>query len=87
MNLSKLSPTQKAILDILSDGMPHTKPELRKCLPDELAGHGALNTAITRLRAILRPIGHDIVFESRGHRGKDSGTFRHVILLTRASDG
>lgn len=77
MDLSEFTPTQKRLLEVLSDGMMHSNYELLGCLNDELASIGTVRAHIYYLRTRLRPKGYDIV----AHRiGKDH-TFRKVRIL------
>ena len=45
--------TEKAILDVLSDGKPHKAEELVACLDDEMADMGAVHTHLDRIRKKL----------------------------------
>lgn len=65
MKLVNNSPTQTRILMMLSDGEPHTKLELKTCLPDDLASVFTVRHHICKLRKHLRPGGHDILTEFR----------------------
>jgi len=47
------TPTQQRIMDLLSDGKPHCKDELQKCLSDELAGDTAVGFHLTAIRKVL----------------------------------
>lgn len=62
-----LRPTERKILELLSDGEPHSKAELRACIEDELAADGALHWWISRVRKAL-PNGHIIVCEFRNRK-------------------
>jgi len=73
----KFTKTQRAILDVLSDGGPHPREELRQCLDDELASLAAMRVHLSELRKLLRPQGQDIICELR-HRKTH---YRHVRLL------
>ena len=68
--------TQTAILSVLSDGMPHTQAELRKCLNDEMSTKG-LALHISMLRKRLLPLGQTIVCEYSYQKF----LYRHVRLL------
>ncbi len=80
----KFTPTQQRIIDVLSDGKPHSRKELKGCLPDELAELKTVNVHIAHIRVKLRPIGEDIICEmgSMYQLG-----FRHVRLLTSPNNG
>jgi hypothetical protein len=59
------TPTQKAMLDVLSDGKRHTKEELHNCLPDELGPMANIKAHLTAIRKKIQPTGQDIVCEYR----------------------
>lgn len=62
----KLTPTERRIMTMLSDGYRHRKSELQTCLGDELATNGTLLVHIANIRKKLRIVGQDIVsFSSR----------------------
>ena len=76
--------TQQRILEMLSDGMPHTYLELFSCLPDPEgammdygAGRATLAVKISDIRKHLRPKGQDIICEFNDRRRM----YRHVRLL------
>ncbi len=75
----RFSRGEKILLRILSDGNGHTLGELRECLFDDLSTDAAVEQAIIRLRAKLRPVGHDVV-QVLYHRKK---YYQHVLLLRR----
>lgn len=62
------TPTEGAILKILSDGYAHKREELRQALPDELSGFSCLSTMLYQLRKKLKPMGQDIVCQLQGRR-------------------
>lgn len=77
------TPVQRRILEILSDGLPHTRFELHKCLNDELSPVRNIRPHLTAIRKKIRPHGEDILCEYIPH-----GTYyRHVRLLASAYDG
>lgn len=82
-NLNGFTPTQRAILQVLSDGLPHRREELHACLPDELGPQRNIRAHITAIRKILRPRGEDVVCEY----GRFGFGYRHVRLLANAYDG
>lgn len=72
--------TQKIIIEVLSDGKPHSKQELmNRCGMDEQYCRTALNFHMTYLRQKIRPLGQDIVCP----RLPPGNTiwFQHVRLL------
>ena len=78
MNTEGFTPVQHAILEVLSDGLSHSKDELRQCLPDPLSN--GISVHICNMRKLMRVQGHDILC----HPGPDRRMkYRHVMLLTR----
>lgn len=77
--LHKFTATQRRILEVLADGMPHLYEELKPCFSDPLSGKANLRDQICRMRKILRIRGEDIVCEYRYMRF----AYRHIILKTR----
>ena len=82
--MPNFTPTQQKIIDMLSDGKPHSRKELKRCLPDELAELKTVNVHIAHIRLKLRPLGEDIICEMgpMNHLG-----FRHIRLLTSSTSG
>ena len=76
------TPTQQKIVDLLSDGLPHTRKEVHACLWDELSPLSNIKAHITAIRKKIRPLGQDIICE---YNGKIH--YRHVRLLASAYDG
>lgn len=75
----KVTPTQKAILQVLSDGLPHSKAELHACLPDELGKLSNITWHLAEIRKVLRPRGQDVLCEYRDR----ARLYRWVRLLGR----
>jgi hypothetical protein len=75
---SNFTPTQRAILSVLSDGEPHGRDELVACLSDDLANPNAIHYHLCPLRKILRAKGEDIICEYTKRRAQ---RYRHVRLL------
>ncbi len=61
MTASSFTPTQQAMLDILADGLPHTRRELHACLPDELGALSNIQIHLSKMRKTLRQDGEDII--------------------------
>jgi hypothetical protein len=72
-----LQPIQIKMLDVLSDGLPHSRKELHACLSDPMVDMAAIRVHICHIRKVLRPRGQDIVCELK-HRKIH---YRHVRLL------
>jgi DNA-binding CsgD family transcriptional regulator len=68
--------TEKRILALLSDGMPHTRDEIRSVLNDNMATNSCLKSHISHIRDKL-PAGQRVICELNG-RGIQ---YRHVRLL------
>ena len=81
--VDQFTPTQQRIVDLLSDGLPHTKRELFECLVDELGSINNIWPHLTAIRKKLRPRGHDILCEIYNRKCH----YRHVVLLRSAGDG
>ena len=83
------TPTQRAILTVLSDGEEHTPLELIQCLAKGFvetemeSARSALAFHLHALRKVLRPKGEDIVCRSSGRRLN----YQHVRLLANPYDG
>lgn len=79
----RLTPTQKKMLQLLSDGMPHSRAEVHACLPDELGARTNIYPHLSGIRRQLKEIGEAILVEFI--RGRLH--FRHVRLLASAYNG
>lgn len=65
---AKLTPTQRRMLALLSDGLPHTRRELHGCLHDDLGPLSNVQPHVTALRKILAPTGRLVICELSGGR-------------------
>ena len=72
------TPTEQAILQVLSDGMSHSRAELQPCLRDELGSADNVKIHITNIRKKLRPKSEDIICQ-RVHLAE--ATYRHIRIL------
>lgn len=70
------TPTERKILEVLSDGMPHTRDELNQCLSDDLAASTALKNHMCQLRKKL-PAGQDVICQYKNKQYH----YRHIRLL------
>ena len=77
------TPTERRMLELLKDGLPHTRQELHACLEDDLAGITAIQAHLSRIRKRLRGIGEEIVCEYYLR----TLHYRHVRLLNSPYDG
>lgn len=83
MDLRDFSPTHRRMLELLSDGEPHSKEELGACLYDELTdADQQVKVQIFRLRKRL-PASEDI--RCRRHNG--STTYQHVRIMANPYRG
>ena len=62
----RFTPTQRRIVDLLSDGEPHDKAEMRLCLYDDLGGDNNVHYHICQIRKLLLPVGYLIMIQFRG---------------------
>ena len=62
------TPTQRRIIDLLKDGQPHKRDEVRQCV-DDLASLETLKQHLIELRKKLRPHGYDVICQilNRGY--------------------
>jgi hypothetical protein len=70
--------TQRKMLEVLSDGLPHSREELHACLPDELGPLSNIRAHLVVIRKVLLRRGEHVAAEM-GWKGKIS--YRHVRLL------
>ncbi|MFA5376352.1 MAG: hypothetical protein WC455_11460 [Dehalococcoidia bacterium] len=77
------TPTQTAMLKVLSDGLPHSKAELHACLPDEMGPLKNISRHLGEIRKALRPRGQDVLCEYRDR----ARLYRWVRLLGHEGDG
>lgn len=76
----KLPPTQQRMLDLLSDGKPHKKLELKGLLWDEHANVNTIQYHISYLRKYVRGRGQEVICELYGF----SVRYRLVELIGAA---
>lgn len=69
-----LTPTERRMYELLSDGRPHSFKELFGCLDDELSGPCNLRVHVSRLRAKLKLGGEAVCSVSMGR------TYWYVII-------
>ncbi len=72
--------TEGKMLQILSDGLAHTREEIFSCLPDDLGRLSNIRKHFTNIRKKIRPIGQDIICELKDRRI----CYRHVRLINRS---
>jgi len=75
--------TQARIVDLLSDGVPHSREELHACLDDDLARLTAAKRHLVEIRKHLRPQGQDIICVLQNRRIM----YQWVRLLASANTG
>ena len=81
--MTRRSPIQERILNLLQDGNAHPREEVLSELQDSEATFKNLWPHIFRLRKTLEPRGESIICELRGRKI----LYRHVRLLPSAVDG
>lgn len=76
------TPIQRKILAALSDGMVHSRDELKGCLEDSQANYNDLQQHLSKMRKILRPAGMEILccLHNRGIH------YRMVRLISAGTD-
>jgi DNA-binding response OmpR family regulator len=74
------TPTQARILDVLADGRPHSRQELRHVLWDEEGDRRTVRVHLCAIRKTLRPVGEDVICEL--HNG--TICYRRIRLATFA---
>ena len=79
---NKFTPTELKMLGVLSDGLPHSKAELKGCFPDEHAEASGVRVMICSIRKKMaaRGKGYTIVCEVSYNRYG----YRHVRLISNA---
>lgn len=80
MEEQKLTPTQSRMLNILSDGLPHSREELHACLNDDLGELSNIQPHISLLRKSLRRHGQEIECVNRA----GNWFYRHVRVLANS---
>lgn len=73
----RLTPTERRMLTMLSDGMPHDREELQKCLWDDRGDKVNIKPHLSRIRRVLRLDGEDVICEFFGR----TLNYRHIILV------
>ncbi len=78
-NGKTFTPTQTRMLEVLSDGEPHSRQELHACLYDNdpQASLSNINNHITAIRAKIKPLGESILCVLVARQPH----YRHVKLL------
>lgn len=75
--------TQRKMLAVLADGLPHSRHELKACLYDDQGHYSNVRVHLSSIRQKIRPRGQDIICEYY----KRTLYYRHVRLLASATDG
>lgn len=73
------TPTERRILVLLGDGLPHTKEEIHGCLNDELQPLTSIHVHIMAIRAKL-PVDTEIICQLVGGNSK-SHAFRLIRVV------
>lgn len=77
MASNEYTPTEQRILNLLADGLPHTRIEVFQCLWDDMGNLSNIRFHLSRLRGKLHRLGETIVCEIRNRRI----CYRHIRLL------
>ncbi|HYE70380.1 MAG TPA: helix-turn-helix domain-containing protein [Aquabacterium sp.] len=64
----QFTPAQQRIVDLMADGLPHTKEELRRTLWDDLASTVTAQVHLCHIRKKLRTAGCDVLIQYLGNR-------------------
>lgn len=81
MDLNGLTLTQRKMVAILQDQLPHTALELHACLRDKDTYIDNIRSHITFIRKLLRKGGVDVLC-SRGVKGEPSSATYQLVRLT-----
>lgn len=60
MDLSDLTPIQRKMMGVLSDGSWHSVVELHRCLNDDMGSLTNVRAHLTAIRKVIRPLGEEI---------------------------
>lgn len=78
----RFTPVQSKLLQLLSDGQPHSYNELLSCL-SENAKLSSLKVHLSEIRKIVNPVGEEIICEIY----KRKRCYRHINLLRQGREG
>jgi hypothetical protein len=78
----RFTATQRRILAVLSDGLPHSKAELEAAMLNEFNSRDAIHFHITKTRQKLLQKGETILCQASGRTRK----YIHVRLLSSPND-
>lgn len=78
------TPTERRMMEVLSDGLVHTSQELFDCLSDELQPKGVVRKHMCLLRKKLKPEGYDVLWEFIRGRTR---AYRLIRLLANPYNG
>lgn len=78
MRENEFTPTQTKILNLLADGKPHTKNEVRMTIGDEFTSDATLRMHISNIRIRLKNRCEDIVCRIDQRRAY----YQHVRLIS-----
>jgi len=76
------TPTQRRLMAVLEDGLPHSRDELFACIDDELCQIVNFRVHLNYLRKKLQPIGLDILLDRTGDKPQKYN-YRLVRLIAR----
>ena len=58
---SRFTPTQRAIMQVLKDGRPHRREELKMAFSDALCSDVTIRVHVFHINQKIRPLGQEIV--------------------------
>lgn len=79
----RFTPTQRKLLAVLADGMPHRREELRQAIGDSEYTFANVQDQLSLARRVLRVRGEDIDCMYNGSMGL---CYRHVRILVHVDD-
>lgn len=72
------TPTEQRMLDVLADGLPHSKQQLHDCLPDQYGDYSNIHMHISNIRKKL--VGQDVLCVAR----QNTHFYQQVRLISTA---
>ena len=81
MSLDQLTPTERRLYDMLSDGEPHTKEELQTCMSDTLTGQQVMQVHLVNMRPKIRSRGLGVLTQTI----KGKLHYRMVQFISRST--
>ncbi len=76
IDMGQFTPTEKRIMELLSDYRLHRAEEIRGCLPDEMNTNANIHPHLSKIRKMIRMVSHDIAT-----RRTNDGTCYFLVRL------